>query len=82
MPGIQRPVDRTEPADDDELWTRRFERQSTKVEQDGRVCHHIVLLSFLRFLMHDFSGESNAHIALWSRWCLMHCEFISDLCVE
>ena len=34
------------------------------------------------FLMHDCSGESNVHIALWSRWCLMHCEFISNLCVE
>jgi hypothetical protein len=44
MPSIQRPVDRAEPADDDELWTRRFERQSTKVEQDERVCHQIVLL--------------------------------------
>lgn len=64
MPSIQRPVDRTEPADDDELWTRRFERQSTKVEQDERVCHHIVLLFFLGFLMHDCSDESNVHIAL------------------
>lgn len=43
MPGIQRPIDRAEPADDDELWTRCFERQSTKVEQDERVCHRIVL---------------------------------------
>ena len=42
MPSIQRPVDGAEPADDDELWTRRFERQSTKVEQDERVCHYIV----------------------------------------
>lgn len=47
MPSIQRPVDGAEPADDDELWTRRFERQSTKVEQDGRVCHHIELLSWV-----------------------------------
>lgn len=64
MPSIQRPVDGAEPADDDELWTRRFERQSTKVEQDERVCHHIVLLFFLVFLMHDCSAESNVHIAL------------------
>jgi hypothetical protein len=47
MPSIQRPVDRAEPADDDELWTRRFERQSTKVEQDERVCHQIVLISYV-----------------------------------
>ena len=49
MPSVQRPVDRTEPPDDDELWTRRFERQSTKVEQDERVCHHTVLLFFPAF---------------------------------
>lgn len=49
MPSIQRPVDGAESADDDELWTCRFERQSTKVEQDERVCHHIVLLFFPGF---------------------------------
>jgi len=47
MPSIQRSVDRAEPANDDELWTRRFERQSTKVEQDERVCRHIVLLYWI-----------------------------------
>jgi hypothetical protein len=47
MSSIERPVDRAEPADDDELWARRFERQSTKVEQDERVCRHILRLSWV-----------------------------------
>ena len=37
MSSIERPVDGTEPTDDDELWTCRFERQLTEVEQGKRV---------------------------------------------
>ena len=44
MPGIQRPVDGAEPADD-ELRTCRLERQSAKVEQGERVRLIILFLS-------------------------------------
>ena len=37
MSSIERPIYGTEPTDDDELWTCRFERQLTEVEQGKRV---------------------------------------------
>ena len=57
MPSIQRPVDRAEPADDDELRTCRFERQFAKVKQNERVCRRHILLFPWVFLMHDVSAE-------------------------
>ena len=46
VPGIHRPVDTTEPADDDEFRTCRLERQSAKVEQGERVRCNILLFFF------------------------------------
>jgi hypothetical protein len=55
VPGIQRPVDRAEPANDDELRTCRVERQFAKAEQGKRVRLHILLFFSLR-LMDDASS--------------------------
>ena len=45
MSSIERPVDGTEPTDDDELWTCRFEGQLTEVEQGKRVS--VVVLIYI-----------------------------------